>query len=176
MSIESPWLTGAILVFVTLQRVVELLYSSRNTDRLLRRGAYEAASGHYKLIVATHALWLGCLWVFAWGRPVILPFLVVFVALQAMRAWVLIALGRRWTTRIIVLPDEPLIEHGPYRYFHHPNYLVVGAEIACVPLIFGLVWLAVIFSIVNGLVLWLRVHCEAAALAGLAPPDRGVLR
>ena len=176
MSIDSPWAVAAILLFVTLQRAGELVYSSRNTDRLLRLGAYEAARGHYKLIVVTHASWLACLWILAWRRPVLLPLVAIFVALQAMRAWVLMTLGRRWTTRIIVLPDEPLIEDGPYRYLRHPNYLVVAAEIACVPLIFGLVWVAVIFSVVNGLVLWLRIHCEAAALAGLAPPDRGVRR
>ena len=70
-------------------------------------------------------LWLSGLWVLAWARPVSLPWLAVFLVLQLLRAWVLLTLGRRWTTRIIVLPGAPLVANGPYRYVSHPNYLVV---------------------------------------------------
>ncbi len=88
----------------------------------------------------------------------------VFLVLQALRLWVLATLGERWTTRIIVLPGAPLIAKGPFRFFSHPNYAVVVAEIAAGPLVFGLVGYAVIFSLLNAVVLWIRIRAEDGAL------------
>jgi methyltransferase len=82
-----------------------------------------------------------------------------------VRAWVLISLGRRWTTRIIIIPGEPLVRRGPYRFVAHPNYLVVIGEIAILPLCLGLPLYAIIFSIANALVLTIRIRAENAALA-----------
>src|SRR5687768_4532354 len=127
-----------ILVLVTLQRLAELLIANRNTKALLARGAYEIAPGHYPLIVAVHALWLASLWWLAPGRPVSWLLIGLFLLLQIGRLWVLATLGRRWTTRIIVLPGAPLVERGPYRIVRHPNYLVVAGEIAVLPLAFAL--------------------------------------
>jgi methyltransferase len=79
---------------------------------------------------------------------------------------VIATLGDRWTTRIIVLPAAPLVAAGPYRFVSHPNYFVVAAEILVLPLVFGLVWYGVVFSVLNGLVLWLRIRTEDAALKG----------
>ena len=127
-----------VLALVTLQRFGELWLAQRNTRRLLARGAYEIGAGHYPLIVAVHAAWLGSLWLLAWNAPVDLSWLSVYVVLQALRGWVLATLGSRWTTRIIVLRDAPLVRTGPYRFLSHPNYVVVAAEIAVLPLVFGL--------------------------------------
>jgi methyltransferase len=154
-----------LLALVTLERLAELRLARRNTARLLSEGAQEAAPGHYPAIVLLHALWLAGLWLLAWGRPVILPWLAVFLALQALRGWVLLTLGPRWTTRIIVLPGAPLVARGPYRYFAHPNYLVVVGEIAVLPLCLGLPWYAASFSAANALVLAIRIRAENAALA-----------
>ena len=159
------WLTALILTLVTAERIGELRLAARNTRRLLAAGAHEAGAGHYGLIVGLHALWLGGLWVLAWGRPVSWPFLALFLLLQVLRAWVLISLGPRWTTRIIVAPGEPLVTRGPYRFVRHPNYLVVIGEIAILPLVFGLLWYAVLFSILNVGVLWIRIRAEERALA-----------
>lgn len=153
-----------ILGFVTLQRLGELVLARRNTAQLLALGGREFGAAHYPLIVALHAAWLAGLWVLAWDRPVVLAWLGVFVLLQAARVWVIATLGERWTTRIIVLPDAPLIVSGPYRFVSHPNYCVVAAEILVLPLAFGLVWYGLIFSILNGLILWLRIRTEGAAL------------
>ena len=120
------------LVFVTLQRAVELLIASRNTSRLIARGAVEASPGHYPLIVLVHACWLAGLWVLGWDRPVHLGWLAVFALLQGLRVWIIATLGERWTTRIIVLPGEKLVRRGPYRFLSHPNYVVVVGEIAVV--------------------------------------------
>lgn len=159
---------GAIfLAIVTAERLTELWLARRNTTALLKNGAFEIAAGHYPLIVLIHALWLAGLWLIGWSSPLNLGWLVTFLALQVLRVWVLMTLGRRWTTRIIVLPDAPLIETGPYRFFLHPNYFVVIGEIAVVPLCLGLPWYALIFSAANVFILAIRIRAENAALAGL---------
>ena len=160
----------AILVFVTLQRLGELLLSQRNTRRLLADGAREHGAAHYPLLVAMHAAWLAALWWWAPGRPVDLALLAVFVLLQLARIWVIATLGRRWTTRIIVKPGAPLVRAGPYRFVNHPNYWVVAAEIAVLPLVFGLVWLAALFSLANAAILAVRIRAENAALRSLRDP------
>lgn len=155
---------AAILALVTLQRLAELVLAKRNTSALIAEGAHEAAPGHYPLIVAVHALWLAALWWLAPGRPILWPLIGLFVLLQLARLWVLATLGRRWTTRIIVLPGAPLVTAGPFRLVRHPNYLVVIGEIAVLPLAFGLWEVALAFSIANGIVLWIRIAAEERAL------------
>jgi methyltransferase len=159
-------LTVLVLAFVTLQRLGELLLARRNTARLLENGAIEVAPEHYPLIVGLHALWLGGLWVLALAQSLEpdLLLLMVFVVLQGLRVWVLISLGPRWTTRILVVPGERLIASGPYRYLSHPNYWVVIGEILVLPLAFGLVWYAALFSILNLAVLYVRIRAENKAL------------
>ena len=154
-----------ILALVTLQRVGELWLSNRNTRRLLADGAREYSPGHYPLIVAVHAGWLAALWWLAPGRPVEAVWLALYIVLQAARLWVLATLGPRWTTRIIVLPDAPLVTGGPYRFVSHPNYVVVALEIAVLPLVFGLWPVALIFSALNAVVLAIRIRAENRALS-----------
>jgi methyltransferase len=149
---------------VTLQRLGELWLSRRNTSRLLAQGAREHSPGHYPLIVAVHALWLVGLWWLAIFRPIDAFWLAMFVAIEVLRVWVLATLGARWTTRIIVLPDGPLVREGPYRFIKHPNYLVVVAEIVVLPLVFGLWQLALIFTALNAAVLAIRIRAEDRAL------------
>jgi len=159
-----------ILVFVTLQRLGELWLANRNTARLLSAGGEEHAPGHYPLIVAVHAAWLLGLWyVVLTGDPPIAWFwLGVFALMQLARVWVIATLGGRWTTRIIVVPGEKLVRSGPFRYVDHPNYLVVAAEIAALPLAFGLVWFAIVFSVLNAAVLTIRIRAESAALKSVS--------
>ena len=160
------WPAIAVLGFVTFQRLSELPVAQANTRRLLAAGALEVAPGHYPLIVAVHALWLAALWLQALGRPIHLGFLALFVVLQGLRVWTLRTLGARWTTRIIVVPGEQLVASGPYKYVSHPNYLVVIGEIAVLPLVFGLWPTAVLFSVLNAIVLVIRVRAEGRALRG----------
>ncbi|WP_324749292.1 isoprenylcysteine carboxylmethyltransferase family protein [Sphingomonas sp. LY54] len=160
----------AILALVTAQRLAELAVSRRHTRGLLARGAYEVGARHYPLIVAIHAAWLAALWWLAPGRPVLWPLIGLFVLLQGARLWVLATLGERWTTRIIVLPGAPLIARGPFRFVRHPNYLVVVAEIALLPLAFGLWPVALLFSLLNAAVLTVRIRAEEKALESAAGP------
>lgn len=161
-----------VLGLVTLQRLGELLLARRNTRSLRKRGAVEVAPGHYPLIVALHALWLAGLWLLAWDRTVNVAWLAVFIALQLLRVWVIATLGSRWTTRIIVLPGEPLVKSGPYRFVSHPNYLVVAGEIAALPLAFGLGAFALIFSLLNAAILWVRIRAENQGLGLATKPPR----
>ena len=153
-----------ILALVTRQRVGELWWSARNTKRLMEQGAREHAPGHYPLIVVLHSAWLLGLWLLAPTRPIDGFWLAVFVLLEIARIWVLYSLGPRWTTRIIILPGLPLVRRGPYRLLDHPNYAVVVAEIAVLPLMFGLWEIAMIFSILNAAILAVRIRAENSAL------------
>jgi methyltransferase len=163
----------AVLGFVTAERVAELALARWNTNRLLKQGAREEAAGHYPLIVALHVAWLGGLWLLAWNRPIHSLWLALFAVVQLLRFWVLATLRERWTTRILILPGAPLITTGPYRYLKHPNYVVVAAEIAILPLAFGLAWYALAFSILNAGVLYVRINAENTALGGATHiPDR----
>ena len=157
----------AVLAFVTLQRLGELIIARRNTARLLGRGAVEVAPGHYPLLVALHGAWLGGLWYLVVTRSLAAPdpiLIAVFFVLQGLRVWVLTTLGSRWTTRIVVLPGERLVERGPYRYLAHPNYCVVAGEILVLPLAFGLIWYGVVFSVLNLALLRVRIGAENKAL------------
>jgi methyltransferase len=155
-----------IMALVTLQRLAELVIARRNTRLLLARGAIEIGRGHYPVMVTLHASWLIALWATVGGRPVSLPLLGLFVVLQLLRIWVLATLGQRWTTRIIMLPGAPLVSGGPFRFLRHPNYTVVIGEIAILPLVFGLVGVAVGFSLLNAAMLWVRIGSESRALYG----------
>lgn len=156
----------AILGAVVAARLLELLYARRNTARLLAQGAQEVGAGHYPLIVALHAAWLISLAWFVPANAAADPLLLLFFLLtQGLRLWVLVSLGRYWTTRIITLPGAPLVKRGPYRYLRHPNYLVVMLEIALLPLCFGAWELALVFSLLNGALLTWRIRSENAVLA-----------
>ena len=161
------WPHIAILGFVTAQRLIELPIARANTRRLLTAGGHEVAPGHYPLIVIVHAAWLAALWWLAPGRPINLALLALFVMVELTRVWVLQSLGPRWTTRIIVVPGERLVARGPYRFVSHPNYVVVAAEIALLPLVFGLWQVALLFTALNATVLAIRIRAENRALESL---------
>jgi methyltransferase len=156
-----------ILALVTLQRIGELVLSRYNTAKLRALGAIEIGAGHYPFIVSVHAAWLLALWLWGRDQDVDLLVLSLFVALQGVRLRILATLGPRWTTRIIVLPGAPLVTSGPYRYSSHPNYAVVAAEIALLPLALHLPWLALVFTALNAAALVIRIRVEARALAAV---------
>ena len=165
-------LGAGLLAFVTLQRGAELVLARRNARRLLASGAVEFGRGHYGVIVFLHAAWLFGLWVLALGRPVHLGWAGFYLVLQVLRLWTIGTLKDRWTTRIIVLPGAPLIRSGPFRYLDHPNYAIVVAEIAVLPLAFGLLGYAIVFSILNAAVLAVRIREENRALRELSADAR----
>lgn len=161
----------AVLTLVTAQRLAELLYSRANEVRLRQAGGVEHAASHYPWMVALHASWLAGLWIAGGGTHPDVLWLTAFLLLQGLRVWVLLTLGSRWTTRVVVLPGEPLIRSGPYRFLSHPNYAVVAAEIFVLPMAFGLVAFSLVFSVLNFAILAIRIHSENAALR-----DSGAIR
>ena len=156
----------AIIGFLVFQRLVELGIARRNHRALVARGAIEFGRRHYPALVALHAGWLlALLGTIDPQTPVSIPLLAVFVLLECGRVWVVVTLGSRWTTRVMVVPGAKRIRAGPYRYVNHPNYLIVCGEIAVVPLMFGAWTLAVIASALNLLALRTRIRVENQALA-----------
>jgi methyltransferase len=156
---------------VAAQRLAELALAARNRRWLLARGGREHAAGHYPLFILLHAGWLA-----GWLTEGLLRgsdpapawplWLALLLAAQALRYWCIAALGRRWTTRIIVLPRAPRVARGPYRYLRHPNYLAVTVEIICGPLVFGAWMTALAAGLANAwLLLAVRIPAEEEAFA-----------
>ena len=161
------WTLGLVL----LQRVVELVWAWHNTVRLRRLGGTEADTAGYPYFVLLHAGWLASLTLFVpAASPPVWPLLALFALLQLGRLWIISSLGRYWTTRIVTLPGTPLVQTGPFRWIRHPNYLLVIAEIAVLPLAFGAVAIAVSFSAVNLVLILRRIRIEESTLA----PRRGL--
>jgi methyltransferase len=163
---------------VALQRLLELWLSRRNGRILRARGAVERGQAHYPLIVAMHVLWL--LSTFAEGAlrgpdfPGYWPLpLALFLLVQPLRYWAIFSLGENWNTQILVVPGAQLVRRGPYRYFKHPNYFVVIVEILTFPLIFGAWITALVFSVLNAILLSVRIREENQALAELANRGTG---
>ncbi|HEX5851198.1 MAG TPA: isoprenylcysteine carboxylmethyltransferase family protein [Rubrobacter sp.] len=154
---------------VALQRLLELVYSRRNERRLRARGAVERGAGHYPLMVGLHVLWLVSTLVEGLLRgpeiPVWWPLpLAAFLLVQPLRYWAIVSLGTNWNTRVLVVPGMKPVKAGPYRYLSHPNYVVVAVEILAFPLIFGAWLTAVIFSLLNAALLFVRIRTEDRAL------------
>lgn len=166
------WLP-VIVAAVAVQRLAELALAARNRRWLLARGAREYGAGHYPLFVILHTCWLT-----GWlaeglmrggGPDAAWPLcLGLFLAAQGLRYWCIVSLGRRWNTRIFVLPGAPLVRRGPYRFLRHPNYLAVTVELLCGPLISGAWLTALAAALANAwLLLAVRIPAEENALAGL---------
>lgn len=155
-----------VLGLVAAQRLAELWLADRNTRRLKQAGGVEVGAAHYPLFVVLHASWLAAI-AFAtpWTTPPNPWLLALYLALQFGRGWVIATLGRYWTTRIITVPGAPLVRRGPYRFVRHPNYWIASLEIAVLPLAFGQIWIAVTWTVLNGLLIGWRVRVEEAALA-----------
>lgn len=157
----------AVALLVAAQRLAELAYARRNESRLRARGAVESGARHYPLFILLHGTWLLAVFLLIPAdRAPSWPLLAVFVLLQAARVWVVATLGPYWTTRVLSLRGAPLVRRGPYRWVRHPNYLVVAAEIAVLPLAFDAWAIAIVFSLANALLLRHRVGVEEGALAG----------
>jgi methyltransferase len=158
--------TALFIGFIIVQRLSELMISKRNTARLLAQGASEVGASHYPVMVAMHSTWIACLVIFGYNEPVAFGWLALFAVLQVIRVWILGSLGSRWTTHIIIL-EAPLVVRGPFKYVSHPNYMLVVAEIIVAPMVLGLVWVAVVFTVLNAAMLWVRIGVEHKALAPL---------
>ena len=164
-------LTLCILSAVALQRLAELLYSNRNTKKLLTEGGKEVGQSHYPVMIAIHTGWLFTITAFVVLADthfvddlIIWPLIGVYGLVQVGRFWVLYSLGRYWSTKVIDLPEAPLIRKGPYRWIKHPNYLIVVFEVAILPMALQMWGIALVFSILNAGILAWRIQVENRAL------------
>lgn len=163
-----------LVTFVAAQRVGELVLARRHAAWARARGAREFGAGHYPALVALHAIWLVAWPLEAWARGPRLSdaaplWLLVFLAAQVLRYAAIAALGRRWNTRILVLPGVPPVRRGPYRVLRHPNYVAVVLELAALPLMFDAVITASIIGALDlALLLLVRIPAETRALASFA--------
>jgi methyltransferase len=159
-----------LILAVGVERLAELIVSKRNARWAFAHGGKEFGRPHYPVMVAIHtALLLGCVVeVWALDRPFLpwlgWPMLALAVLTQALRWWCITTLGRRWNTRVIVLPEAPLVRLGPYRWLHHPNYVAVVVEGFALPLIHTAWLTAVCFTVANALLLTVRISVENSAL------------
>jgi methyltransferase len=165
-----------LLLAVAVERVVELVISRRHERALRARGAREAGGGHYPLMVAVHVLTLAAAAVEVTHHPrpflpwLGVPMLALVAATMALRYWVIATLGERWTTRVLVLPEAPLVTGGPFRFLRHPNYLAVALEMFALPLVHTAWWTALVLGTANLGVLALRIRAEDAALGRSGGP------
>jgi methyltransferase len=179
---DTRLLYTILVALVAAGRLVELRIAARNRQRLFARGGVEVAPGHYRWMVLNHTAFLiACpLEVWLLGRPFIAPLAAMMVLLvilaTALRYWVIRTLDGRWTTRIVVLPGTPPVVGGPYRWLHHPNYLAVCTEIAALPLVHAAWLTAILFSVLNALILRVRIRAEEGALKRLTPYDETFAR
>ena len=153
--------------FVVLIRFAELIHSNRNEKWLLDNGAYEYGQKHYPFIVLLHLLFILSLIVeYTIRHPVTFSLLLMifYFLILGVKAWVIFTLGKYWNTKIYHIPDTPVIRKGFYQYFKHPNYLIVIIEVALIPFIFHLYYTAIIFSILNLIMLSVRITVENKVL------------
>lgn len=156
------------IAFLICQRLSELYVSSRNEKWLLKHGAVEYGRDHYPYMVAMHTLFIISLIVEYNLRDEVFAnyyLIALFVLLCCLKAMIVANLGVYWTTRIYRVPGTPLVATGIYKYIKHPNYIIVVIEVAAIPLAFGLYYTCVVFSLLNAVMLTVRIKKENEALA-----------
>ena len=156
----------AFIIFISffiLQRLSELFIARRNEKWLLSQGAIQYGQGHYPFMIALHTLFIGATIgeFILRGQPAIdWLFLILYLLVLSFKFWALSSLGRYWNTKIYRIPGVYPIKKGPYKFFKHPNYMEVVCEVAIIPLVFHLYYTAIIFSILNAVMLWVRISAE----------------
>lgn len=162
-----------LIGLTALERLAELVVSRRNAAWSFARGGIEVGTGHFPYMVVLHTLFL-----VACPVEVLLlnrgftPWLggtmvLACVGTQALRWWCITSLGRRWNTRVIIIPGMPPVQAGPYRFMKHPNYAAVVLEGLALPLVHNAWWTAIGFTVLNAWMLKTRIACENTALERL---------
>jgi methyltransferase len=175
--VVSAWLFTALVALVGVERVAELVVSTRHVAAAKAAGGVERGLGHYPVMVVLHTgLLVGAVVeVWAADRPFLpwlgWPMLALAVASQALRWWCIRSLGGAWSTRVVVVPGSRLVRSGPYRRLRHPNYVAVVVEGFALPLVHTAWVTALVFTLADAALLRVRIRCEDAALRELAAPE-----
>ena len=171
----SQVLFTVLVAAVAIERLAELVVAQRNARWAFARGGREVGLGHYPVMVVLHTgLLVGCLaevWLTDRTFVPLLGWVMLALALgsQVLRWWCIATLGPRWNTRVIVVPQMPLVSSGPYRLFRHPNYVAVVVEGFALPLVHSAWTTALVFTVANAALLWVRIRTENQALTAAAP-------
>jgi len=151
------------ILFVIIQRLSEL-YIARGNEKWLRsQGAVEYGKEHYPFIVALHTLFIISIiaeYILRGNTPIDFVFLILFALLLLFKFWALSSLGKYWNTKIFRVPGAGPVKKGPYKIFKHPNYFIVICEIAIIPMVFHLYYTAIIFTVLNAIMLTVRIRVE----------------
>jgi len=153
----------AFISFIILQRLSELYIASRNEKWLVQNGAIQYGQSHYPFMVAMHTLFIIALiteYNLRGGTPISFGFLIAFLLVLAFKFWALSSLGKYWNTKIYRIPGVYPVKKGPYKIFKHPNYMEVVCEIAIIPLVFHLYYTAMLFTLLNAIMLTVRISVE----------------
>ena len=158
-----------VVSFIIIQRILELLVARNNEKWIKSKGGYEVGANHYPYMVAIHiGFFISLIIEFMVFKQAVSPFwlllFVIFISLQIMRVWVIASLGRFWNTKILVLPGAHVVKKGPFHFIRHPNYVVVTSEIIIIPLMFEAYFTAIVFTLLNIIILSVRIPKEEAAL------------
>lgn len=165
------WTTIIILSLATVQRIIEFSIAQRNTSRMVDRGGVTVGPNLQWVQIILQALWLTALWYFAYALEADWTWLFAYLALEAIRGWVVAAMGSRWTSRIVVVPGEKFEDVRPFNTFREPNFIIIGMEMFILPMAFGLWWLGLAFVAAYAGVVYWRVTRENAALRPLYEPQ-----
>jgi methyltransferase len=159
-----------LLAVIAVERIAELLLSSRNAKKAFARGGREVGQGHYRVMALLHTAFLLACAGEVVGLQRVFPGGLGWAALggavvaQGLRYWAIATLGERWNTRIIFMPELAPVTSGPYRFVRHPNYVAVILEMVFIPLVHGAWLTAVVFSAANAALLVVRIQAEERAL------------
>jgi methyltransferase len=151
------------VLFVITQRLSELYIAKGNEKWLRSQGAVEYGKAHYPFIVALHTLFIISMIVehiIRGDSPIDYIFLTLFILLLLFKFWALSSLGKYWNTKIFRVPGAGPVKKGPYKLFKHPNYFIVVCEIAIIPMVFNLYYTAIIFTVLNAVMLTVRIRVE----------------
>ena len=151
------------ILFVIIQRLSELYIAKGNEKWLRSQGAVEYGKEHYLFIVALHTLFIISIiveYILRGNTPIDFVFLILFVLLLLFKFWALSSLGKYWNTKIFRVPGASPVKKGPYKLFKHPNYFIVICEIAIIPMVFHLYYTAIIFTVLNAIMLTVRIRVE----------------
>lgn len=172
MIVSGLWFTG-LVILVGAERLAELVVSRRNAAWSLARGGVEHGQGHFRFMVLLHSALLVAAVAETWlGQRPFIPLLgwsmlIMLCLTQALRWWCIATLRRQWNTRVIIVPGLTVVRRGPYRLLAHPNYVAVVIEGIALPLIHTAWITAVAFTVLNAVLLFVRIRVENAALTEL---------
>lgn len=164
--------TAAALIAVSL--LIEFIVSTGNERRLRARGAIEPADDVWRIMSTAYPAAFMAMAVESWshGGPSRSWFLAgagIWTLAKLLKGWAILSLGERWSFRVLVLPGEPLVTRGPYRWMRHPNYVAVAGELIGAAVMLAAPYTGVVFTALFVEIMRRRVQVEERAL-GLRSP------